>query len=464
MSNNGLAHLTLEQKEAFRDVVGFFSSAGGGMHLLTGYAGTGKTYLVQYIIRYLIRNGIGLTGITAPTNTAVKVVYKKCQIIDEMVEYSTVHSALALNEDIDAFGNIIYIENRFAKPKIKDWKYLIVDEASMLSDDLFNKLDFYVKKGLKILFIGDPIQIPPVNKADSLPFAIDTQRKHLIDISRLTQIVRQSNNSPIIDLTLTIRTALRQYNVFNSYKSIGNVNGNVAFIPSNEENEDRIYNLIKRLYDSDKYNVDMNHVKIIAWQNKTVDYYNGIVREILYGKKLPKILHRERLIMNSPVLENKRVVLSINEEVEVVDFYEDTLDIKIPRDLKKVIKDIKIYDIEVEYTTITDDLDRCMIQLIHEDSEDDFEALLNFYKQKALDEKQGSDSARRHWRKYYATKNSVHYANYSYAITAHKSQGSTYNTAIVADYDIDANNKLIERNRIKYTACSRPSKNLFLLY
>jgi ATP-dependent exoDNAse (exonuclease V) alpha subunit len=52
---------------------------------------------------------------------------------------------------------------------------------------------------------------------------------------------------------------------------------------------------------------------------------------------------------------------------------------------------------------------------------------------------------------------------YNYAITAHKSQGSTYENVIVIEPDIDANSKIVERNRIKYVAYTRAKSLLFIV-
>jgi len=53
--------------------------------------------------------------------------------------------------------------------------------------------------------------------------------------------------------------------------------------------------------------------------------------------------------------------------------------------------------------------------------------------------------------------------SYSYSITAHKSQGSTYNTTFVLEDDINVNIDVVERNRIKYTAYTRASNKLYVL-
>ena len=52
---------------------------------------------------------------------------------------------------------------------------------------------------------------------------------------------------------------------------------------------------------------------------------------------------------------------------------------------------------------------------------------------------------------------------YNYAITAHKSQGSTYTHVILIEEDMEGNKRTVERNRIKYTAYSRPTNKLFIL-
>ena len=47
--------------------------------------------------------------------------------------------------------------------------------------------------------------------------------------------------------------------------------------------------------------------------------------------------------------------------------------------------------------------------------------------------------------------------DYGYAITGHKSQGSTYSHVFVMENDINENWVLKERNQIKYVALTRPS-------
>ena len=78
-------------------------------------------------------------------------------------------------------------------------------------------------------------------------------------------------------------------------------------------------------------------------------------------------------------------------------------------------------------------------------------------------EKRGSYKAAKRWKDFYAFKEFFADVSYAYALTVHKSQGSTFSNVFVVDPDIDQNKKVIEKNRIKYVAYSRPSSKLFIL-
>ena len=98
------------------------------------------------------------------------------------------------------------------------------------------------------------------------------------------------------------------------------------------------------------------------------------------------------------------------------------------------------------------------INVIHEDSEIAYKNLLEKARQKAMSTKKGID-----WVIYFNLMKWSAEVMYGYAITAHKSQGSTYKNVMIMESDVDANNKIVERNRIKYTAYSRATDVLFVV-
>ena len=121
--------------------------------------------------------------------------------------------------------------------------------------------------------------------------------------------------------------------------------------------------------------------------------------------------------------------------------------------------ELKYYETEVSYLNDDDDLIKVWIKILHEDSQAEFQKVANLLKIRAI-QKKGKDKS---WLWYYNFLRRYADVNYAYSITAHKSQGSTYNTTFVLEDDIDVNSDIVERNRIKYTAYTRSSKKLYVL-
>jgi exodeoxyribonuclease-5 len=53
--------------------------------------------------------------------------------------------------------------------------------------------------------------------------------------------------------------------------------------------------------------------------------------------------------------------------------------------------------------------------------------------------------------------------DYGYFITVHKSQGSTYNNVCILDNDLNDNWNVVERNKLRYVAMSRPTQMAYVL-
>jgi superfamily I DNA/RNA helicase len=107
------------------------------------------------------------------------------------------------------------------------------------------------------------------------------------------------------------------------------------------------------------------------------------------------------------------------------------------------------------------------IQIIHEDSEETYQKFVDRLKTVAFN----AYSKKSAWREYYAFQDNFAQVRYNYALTVHKSQGSTYENCIVLLNDLNKNRKVIggkdikaeERNRIKYVAVSRAKKKLLVI-
>ncbi len=185
--------LTREQAEASGLITAWFFDPAQRYFVLCGYAGTGKTFLVDRIVGQLGLKKGNEVAFVAPTGKAASVLERMGN------PASTVHSLIYLRDEelvTDENGEVLGV--RFVGFQRRDklpssLKLIVVDETSMVSDEMVQDLLSY---GVKCLFLGDPAQLPPVNGFNRLlSFAAYT----------LTEIVRQQPDSPIAQLAAIVR-------------------------------------------------------------------------------------------------------------------------------------------------------------------------------------------------------------------------------------------------------------------
>ena len=161
-----------------------FASLENGVMILTGGPGTGKTTVVRAMLS--IFNSVGLsTVLAAPTGRAAK---RMSEATGE--EAKTVHRMLEMERGTD--GNVRF--GRGERNPINE-QVIIVDEASMLDLSLTASLLRAMKRGARLILIGDSDQLPSVGAGNVLADLIASERIRTI---RLTEIFRQSKESLII--------------------------------------------------------------------------------------------------------------------------------------------------------------------------------------------------------------------------------------------------------------------------
>ena len=463
--------LNPDQRKAFDKLCNFLMSPDDSIYVIKGWAGTGKTYCVSLFVKYVLeivyptKNWYKI-AVTGPTNKSVRVIKKTSGIRNTRVTIQTTHKLLGLKEKITMDGKQEFTNDGDFKPSINSTKLLIIDEVSMLNDDLFEKILEYRGK-TKIICMGDPAQIPPVGRPDCIPFREELAESYKIKTVELRTIMRQKEGNAIIDSSVAIRSNIGSPHP--QVEPITNLNEKgegIEFLNLNSPETRRNFSeRLKEYFKTDRFAKDSEYAKIIAWRNKTVDTMNGIIRNVIYGEEAQtsKILLGEKLIANNPVIQEGYVALNTNEEFTVTafDVKTDNLRFMISKnpDDEPVGITLKYYDADVVYLNDNDEEIKVGIEILHEDSEAEFNKFANVLRLRAI-EKRGADKS---WLHYYNFLRRYADVNYSYAITAHKSQGSTYNTTFVLEDDINMNLDVIERNRIKYTAYTRASKKVYVL-
>nr|MBE6545620.1 ATP-dependent RecD-like DNA helicase [Oscillospiraceae bacterium] len=161
-----------------------FASLENGVMILTGGPGTGKTTVVKAMLS--IFNSMGLkTVLAAPTGRAAK---RMSEATGD--EAKTVHRMLEMERTTD--GSIRFGRNE-RNPLSEN--AVIVDESSMLDLSLTSSLIRAMKRGSRLILIGDSDQLPSVGAGNVLADLLGSER---IKTVRLTEIFRQSGESLII--------------------------------------------------------------------------------------------------------------------------------------------------------------------------------------------------------------------------------------------------------------------------
>ena len=151
--------------------------------VISGYAGTGKTTLVHFIIAAL-NVAEDKVAYATYTGKAAEVLRKKGN-----KNAMTLHRLLY--DSIPRPGG-----GFFRKPKRHlDYTVVVVDECSMVPKTM---IDMLLSHKVFVLFLGDPGQLPMIDKNESHDLL---QHPHVF----LDQIMRQAAESEIIQLTMKIR-------------------------------------------------------------------------------------------------------------------------------------------------------------------------------------------------------------------------------------------------------------------
>lgn len=161
------------------------SSLQNGVSVITGGPGTGKTTIINTIIKILEYNDFS-TAIAAPTGRAAKRITETSGY-----EASTIHRLL------DYYYSEGEDSMRFGKNSEDPLNYdaVIIDEASMVDILLMNGLINALKPGTRLIVVGDADQLPSVGAGNVLRDMIDSE---VINSVKLTEIYRQAKESLIV--------------------------------------------------------------------------------------------------------------------------------------------------------------------------------------------------------------------------------------------------------------------------
>lgn len=415
---------------------------------ITGIAGTGKTTSLDVLVRHCIANDISY-NVMAYTHKACGVLRTK---LVGNANISTLHSFLVKRPTINMEATKVrHLEGNTQMGDPDRVKVVFIDEFSMVGErdyvDL-KDMQFEAENGnllTKIVFIGDPNQLPPVKDM----IVIVPNGKYQV---QLTQIHRQAEGNPLIQNLLQLN---------------GMINGDPTQPLIEHERFTRGQDIVHL------YSQARDSKILLAYTNARVEQLNAQVQgrtEPLIGDRLFSPTTREFYILegaepfsdsivkiNGDILEldSKYRTLETLHEIEAVRFF------YMPTDEGHYTNRAVVFGHD-EYKKQGEALAKAAVAAnkLIETRSDGLSAKDWSFK----NWKHPLAKKRKHaWKYYLAFKEAVICVDFAHAMTVHKSQGSTYDHVFLDTEDIYkcANNDWQLYLKLMYVGISRAAHDVY---
>jgi ATP-dependent DNA helicase PIF1 len=171
--------------------------------LITGPAGTGKTYLTNAILEWF------QTSCSPPIQVAVTGSTGAAAVL---IRGRTVHSYLGIGLANAPPATLVAKMPKRKVSQLRRLHTLVVDEISMISAELLDIIDTVLRLvrrsdrsfgGIRFIFIGDACQLPPVS--GQYFFKAEAWTKVAPRIFQLTQLIRQEGDTKFQELLMRAR-------------------------------------------------------------------------------------------------------------------------------------------------------------------------------------------------------------------------------------------------------------------
>jgi len=160
--------LTPDQRIAVDSIQNFLQDPHEMIFTLKGIGGAGKTFVTKYAIE-------GHTGVIgAAISHSARIVLQES--LGNVVPCYTIAQLLGLKQTInEETGKIQFIVDPRSSKKVLPMdtaRLILIDECSMIDEQTFQRILFRKEAHCKVLLLGDPFQLPPVDdaKKDSVTF------------------------------------------------------------------------------------------------------------------------------------------------------------------------------------------------------------------------------------------------------------------------------------------------------
>ena len=458
-----------EQQSAIINAVSFLKTNTDPTqyYVIEGKAGTGKTTIAKEILKEFEDEQIYVAAVSHKAKGVIKNSFgedtrgKKFFSIAGLLGMKGINDNDTQTTKFQVGLKVPLLDNPPA--------LLVIDEASMITEDVLKKIidiNSSLSRPFQMLFLGDIGQIQPIRDEQSEFYRT---HKDLLnkksDIfnskhkSKLITRVRQGEANPILPYADYFwENSQKENPELNPTQHIVRNNqitdkGSLLFSNSEAEVLSSVIKAVKNAVEKGL----TNHVKIVTYHVNEKTELNQKIHEALFGND-SDYSKGDMLILNSPYdLPDVNATMENSSEIQIKSIQDTDVD------------EFGVHTLYLEtngtaYTRTGNEQKDCVIQVVSRND-------IGLYNQKlqelASRAKRQTNRAlkKQAWGDFWEYKGRYADVDFGYAITAHKSQGSTYDIVVVDEKDIMGTTATSnqEKSELIYTALTRPRKTAIVI-
>lgn len=458
-----------EQQSAIVNAVSFLKTNTDPTqyYVIEGKAGTGKTTIAKEILKEFEDEQIYVAAVSHKAKGVIKNSFgedtrgKKFFSIAGLLGMKGINDNDTQTTKFQVGLKVPLLDNPPA--------LLVIDEASMITEDVLKKIidiNSSLSRPFQMLFLGDIGQIQPIRDEQS-----EFYRTHKDLLNKKSDIFNSKHKSKLI-------TRVRQgeanpilpyadYFWENSQKENPELNPTQHIVRNNQitdkgsllfsNSESEVLNSVIKAVKNAVEKGLTNHVKIVTYHVNEKTELNQKIHEALFGKD-SDYSKGDMLILNSPYdLPDVNATMENSSEIQIKSIQDTDVD------------EFGVHTLYLEtngtaYTRTGNEQKDCVIQVVSRND-------IGLYNQKLQElasyaKRQTNRALKKQaWSDFWEYKGRYADVDFGYAITAHKSQGSTYDIVVVDEKDIMGTTATSnqEKSELIYTALTRPRKTAIVI-
>lgn len=458
-----------EQQSAIINAVSFLKTNTDPTqyYVIEGKAGTGKTTIAKEILKEFEDESIYVAAVSHKAKGVIKNSFgedtrgKKFFSIASLLGMKGINDNDTQTTKFQVGLKVPLLDNPPA--------LLVIDEASMITEDVLKKIidiNSSLSRPFQMLFLGDIGQIQPIRDEQS-----EFYRTHKDLLNKKSDIFNSKHKSKLI-------TRVRQgeanpilpyadYFWENSQKENPELNPTQHIVRNNQitdkgsllfsNSEAEVLNSVIKAVKNAVEKGLTNHVKIVTYHVNEKTELNQKIHEALFGKD-SDYSKGDMLILNAPYdLPETKGVIENSAEIQIKDIDDTDVD-------EYGIHTLYLETTGTAYSVTGQEIKDCTIQVVSRQD-------IGKYNQKLAElasvaKRQTNRALKKQaWKEFWEYKGRYADVDFGYAITAHKSQGSTYDIVVVDEKDIMGTTATSnqEKSELIYTALTRPRKTAIVI-